>query len=498
MKRNWIRAAALTCLALAGVAACGDDVTGPLATGEPIQLSREITLGELEAVLQSGTVRLEVELLPQEPIARRVEVRLAEAQSEDEAIAGHVATVTASENGGVVSLLLDGIDITFSAETALRGPGGDELGITEFAERVQGALNDGLEPALIAWRAPPDVPQDPDLNLFLATEIRLLEESEGWLLSVNADADNVELNTSGQDGQPDGWVHLLGQAVQLRVSDGVTEIVTEEMGVDDAVEFEGHVSSVNLEAETFTFSDGTLVRITELTQILEADVDQPLLTLQQVHAALGEGLDVVAWGGGTLESKEPRILEALELRFAVAGGESDDILEFEGFVSQVDVGTSTFTLKNGTVVSITDPSVVMTTGEGELLANLEQVAAALGDGKHVLAYGAAQVAGHEPLTLIALEMRFLVTVPKVEFEGMVATADPAAGTFTLTDGTIVRVVPGVTQIKEAEGGHSLPSLQAVADALDVGDDVVAWGHGEVESEEPLRVVALAVYFVLSQ
>lgn len=492
---------AVAALALLSLWSCDSaDLTGLAGTGDPIQLSKELSLGELEQALQADVARLEIELFPQEAVARRVEVRSPEARSEDETVAGRVGAVSATETGGALTLLLGGLELTFDGETALFGPGGDDISAGSFIEQVQAALADGLEPAVIAKRPPPDAPQDAGVAFFLATEIRRLAEPEGWSIAINADGDNVEVNTAPQDGEPDGWIHVLGLTIELRISDGITEIVAEETEVDDVVEFEGHVSSVDVQAGTFTFSDGTLVRITDLTQILEADVEHPLTSLEQVQAALAEELDVVAWGGGILESEEPRVIAALELRFAVAGGEEeeDNTVEFEGHVSHVDIGASTFTLKNGTVLEITDATAVVTTGEGELLGSLEEVAGALEAGKQIVAFGAAEVSGHEPLTLVALEMRFRVVVHKEEFEGMVASVQLGEGTATLANGTTIQIAPEVTEFKQAEQGESLLSLEAVYDAIEAGGSVVAWGHGEVESEEPLRITALEVYFVLSE
>lgn len=80
-----------------------------------------------------------------------------------------------------------------------------------------------------------------------------------------------------------------------------------------------------------------------------------------------------------------------------------------------------------------------------------------------------------------------------EFESLVATVDPGANTFTLEDGTVVRVVTG-TQIEEDDDEDELGSLQEVADALAAGQPVEAEGEGIVESLDPRTVVASEVEF----
>lgn len=80
-----------------------------------------------------------------------------------------------------------------------------------------------------------------------------------------------------------------------------------------------------------------------------------------------------------------------------------------------------------------------------------------------------------------------------EFEALVASVDVGAGTFTLDDGTVVRVVSG-TRIEEGDDEDELGSLQEVADALSAGEPVEAEGEGIVESLEPRTVVASEVEF----
>ncbi len=493
--------AAALCLSLW---ACDDsNITGLGDTsGDPIQLSREITLSELEETLTSAAARLEIELFAEGLVAHRVILRPPEWLDEGERVAGRVADLTMGESGGLLTLTTQGLSVSFDAETRF-GSGEEELSFTAFVDLVQGYLAEGLEPGVEAVRAPPDLPQAAADPNFLARKIRLLQESEGPAIEINVDLDNLEINADRAEGEPDGWLNVLGVAIELRISDGVTELVTEAAGEEDAVEFEGFVESVNVDLGYFTFTDGTQVFITENTQILEADAERPLTSLEEVHAALGEGLDVVSWGGGLLVSVEPRKINALELRFAVHTGDDDggEIVEFEGLVVSVSLEDGSFTLTNGTIVRITDRTVLVEAGEGESLLSLVAVKEALESGFEVFAYGAGEVECADPLTLIALEMRFVLKSGDSnvqEFEGFVESVSmEGSGSFMLNTGTIVRMTEE-TRIKEPEAGQALFSLAAVSEALEAGQTVLAWGKGEVEGEEPLTLAAIEVFFVITE
>jgi hypothetical protein len=78
-----------------------------------------------------------------------------------------------------------------------------------------------------------------------------------------------------------------------------------------------------------------------------------------------------------------------------------------------------------------------------------------------------------------------------DFEAVVHAVNLDAGTLTVGDGAVVRIVDR-TQIVEGDG--LLPSLRAVAEALQVHQTVVAWGYGVVEGREPLRLLAVKVAF----
>ncbi|MDH3458301.1 MAG: hypothetical protein OER90_15775, partial [Gemmatimonadota bacterium] len=84
------------------------------------------------------------------------------------------------------------------------------------------------------------------------------------------------------------------------------------------------------------------------------------------------------------------------------------------------------------------------------------------------------------------------------FEGVVKSVNLDRHTFTLRNGTVIRLVRE-TEIKYEVGDeHRLGSLEEVARAVNAGLTVVSAGAGVVEGREPLRLVAIAVVFELAR
>ena len=73
----------------------------------------------------------------------------------------------------------------------------------------------------------------------------------------------------------------------------------------------------------------------------------------------------------------------------------------------------------------------------------------------------------------------------VEFEMSVVSADAAAGTLTLSNGTIVRVTAGTTVSPRGD----LLTLESTDAAVEQGRPVRAEGHGSLESVSPSVIVA---------
>ena len=167
--------------------------------------------------------------------------------------------------------------------------------------------------------------------------------------------------------------------------------------------------------------------------------------------------------------------------------------DFEGRVVSVSLDAGSFTLEGGTVVRVLDRTEIL--GEEGFLRSLAGVAEALGAEQTVVAWGLGGVEGVEPLRLAALKVAFKVrheAEPTAEeFEGVVTSVALDASSFTLGDGTVV-VISDATEVV-AGSDHSPHTLGGVAEALQAGRRVVAWGHGVFEGDEPTLQAARVVF-----
>lgn len=198
---------------------------------------------------------------------------------------------------------------------------------------------------------------------------------------------------------------------------------------------------------------------------------------------LGLSIEVNATGGVT--------------KIHVEGRDADgEEVEYEGHVESVNQGDGSFKLTNGTSVRLTDETTIKD-GEG-FLRSLGAVAEALSEGHTVVAYGEGVLEGVEPRRIVALHAAFKPreeNVPVEDFEGLVASINVDAGSITLENGVVVNT-NNETNIKDHE--EFLPSLEAAAAALAAGEEVVAWGEGMVQGEEPLTILAFHVALLIRE
>jgi hypothetical protein len=173
--------------------------------------------------------------------------------------------------------------------------------------------------------------------------------------------------------------------------------------------------------------------------------------------------------------------------------DSRDEVDFEGMVASVS--GSTFTLANGTVVTLVDDTEVDECDDSDELCTLSQVETALAMGLLVEADGEGVVTGTAPLTITASKIEFEIEddddhLPgALEFDGAVTAVDVAGRTLTLASGTVVQVA--TDQIIDPQG--DLLTLQAASDALGAGANVRAEGDaGLVDAGPPARLNALAI------
>ena len=168
------------------------DLTGLDSFGDPIQFSHEITLGELEDALASQVARVDIQLLPEGMVARRVLVK-PEGMEEAESIKDRITAINVTEGEfptGTLTLSTGDLVVGFDIESRFAMKGEDGLSFGQFVERVVAALNDGLEPPVLVERHPPDAPQAPNDAEFFAIELTLLDGLEEPEFDINVDVWN--------------------------------------------------------------------------------------------------------------------------------------------------------------------------------------------------------------------------------------------------------------------------------------------------------------------
>lgn len=515
--RNFLRYSAVVALCTILAACSNEGGGGSTGTGQT-QFSKSITFSELQDTLASGPARVEISLSSGSLKARRMaagdpdetadkmEVKGEDELTNMEEIDSPIIAINVDTQAqtGSLTLELNGLIVNFSAAGTEfkdeRGTSNAKISFDEFVSRVQAALDAGGHPPVEAKRNPPPEPQDPNDSTFFATKLELNDMADNPKIEMNVDEDNLESNP---DSSSDGSINLLGLTIGLAASSGETELEEESEDVKGEVEFEGIVQSVNLDANSFTLTNSTVVRIVEGTEIEDSSGDNDsLASLSAVADALAAGNTVKAKGEGVIEVAEPLTIDAIEVEFKVIKEEENlpqGEIEFEGKVTSVDVSGNTFTLADGTVVSMTNTTII--NPEGDLLT-LQAVSDAVAAGKDVKAEGDAT--GSTP-SLTAVDVKFEVeeeeenlppAVPAaIEFEGKVTQVDVPGNKFTLADGTSVNIM-GTTTI-DPQG--DLLTLQAVADAIAAGDDVRAEGDATVTTAgTPPTLSAIDVKFEVDE
>lgn len=477
------------------VSACIDSQgVGPEVFGDAVEFSTDIPAADLESVVGSAAARVEIELGEEGLVARMVEIKVVEAMAEPEEIHSRVASLSITDASSSITLELGDLVVGFNGETALRSSEGHELSLERFAGHINEALAAGIPVSIKASRLPADAPQAPDDAEFFASELRLQNDAAERALELNIDRDNLTRNDAPP---PDGWITVLGLAIEIRESEGLTEVKHAREDLEH-IRFEGQVTSVNLDRHEFALGDGTIVKLIDITKIKFEDGDRHRLpSLAAVAQALRAGKKVFSAGEGVVESERPLTIIAAHVVFEV----EIRVEDFAGLVTSVSLDAHTVTLENGTIVRIDDRTRIRyEDGAGHLLPSLTAVAEALAADKSVFAAGEGQVESAADGTpqILAFHVIFEVESVVEDFSGLVESVNLEAHTATLTSGVVVRIGDR-TKIRHEEGSLStLGSLAAVAEALQDGDAVFAAGYGEVESaaDGTPRILALHVVFEL--
>jgi predicted RNA-binding protein len=490
-------------LAMAGgllaLAACSD-FEAPAVLNELDTYASDINMAEFSSSVDEHAVRVDVVLYGERLVAREVAIRSGDAAADEERIHARVvgfAPSTAADRARL-TLNIDGLTVQFTPETRFVARDVDrELDYEGFIARIRAALAEGEHPAIVALRAPPDMPQAPDDGEFHAAALGLVGEGEGRVLSLNIDKDNLVRN---ETPPPDGWLAVLGLEIELRVSEGLTHIKHERPDIETK-RFEGVVQEVSLTDSTVTLRSGVIVRILDGTVFKYEEGDEHRLpSLEAVARALEADKKVVTAGEGIVRQREPLVLVAIAIVFEIA---PPPMKEFEGLVTGVDLRDSTVTLEGGTILRITAESEFRgETDRHKTLGSLEEVARAFDAGEAIIAVGVGIIKQHEPLVLEVLKVAFIVRPPPMEeFRGVVDAVDLNDSIVTLEAGTRIRVTAETEVLFEAADVHQLGSLEAVAEALDLGKTVYAAGVGEVvaaiSTADTRTIVAHKIVFWLA-
>ena len=223
-------------------------------------------------------------------------------------------------------------------------------------------------------------------------------------------------------------------------------------------EFEGFVQSINPDGNgSFALSDGETYLFNSDTQI---DSEGDLTSLEEVQAILGSVVRVKAEGNYIDNTAGAHIIRSVKFEY------EDDDLEFEDFVEEVNSESSTFTLADGTVLTINEETVF--DGEGDL-NSLEDVIWALDNEFQVEAEGDLTVGDGN--TLIVSQVKFELEEDGLEFEDDVQSFNLENSSFTLVEGGTYIINENTTFHEKTD----LASLEAVAALLTEGGEVEAEG-----------------------
>lgn len=172
---------------------------------------------------------------------------------------------------------------------------------------------------------------------------------------------------------------------------------------DQQREFEGRVTGVDPERNTFTLSNGRIIRITENTEIED---DGDFISLREVADALPGNPNIRAEGKGFIRDGV-FVAEEVEFELDDDSDAEDNEFEFEGLVSSVNLAAETFTLANGLVVQVVENTEIDDDGN---YVTLQEVADALQQGLNVEADGEGLWAEESEINstadLIAIDVEF--------------------------------------------------------------------------------------------
>jgi hypothetical protein len=469
---TWRRTAAALALVLVG--ACSDGL-GPGA--DELLQEEGLSLSEFDQQVGGTIARVDIVLRENGPVAGRVVIKTGDEVEGDERLLGMVTGIAVEGDEGVLTLAY-GVQVTFDAETDFAGLGDDVIGFEQFVGHMTEALALGREPRIKAVRRAMIPPQDPDDPGFRAALIRVTDDPVPAVLSLNVDRDNLALM---ENPPPDAILTVLGLPIEIRVSEGLTELILDRDERHE-VAFEGKVVAVReggLSLQLRHHDRTITVRVVDRTRL--AFNGEEITSLEPIARALEAGQLIVAAGEGLRRDGDEAIL-AIAIRFKTVEGDRQEV-SFGGVVRELDADAGLMVLVEGPTVKIGPDTRLKV--NGVLVESLGRIVEALEAGLTVHAFGEGVVETGSDI-VHAFFVRFEVDdgVTRVEFAGQVGSARPDAGTFTIVEGPTIKVGEGTTYAD----GSALMSLGGVAEALANGLLVYVEGWGAVVSEEP-RVIA---------
>jgi hypothetical protein len=190
------------------VSACGSDLTTPSDSGSDTPADRS-AVPVLDSILGLSSSRIEIELFPEELVAREVRV---DAGADEEKIISSVTTIEPGQ--GTITLALGGLTISYGTGTRFRTEteSQESRGVWEAA--VQNQLAAGRRPLVEARRNPPASPQAPDDPTFIAADLRLEDDADQPKVEIHVDDDNLESGSGGSAAV----LRVLGLAIQVNGS----------------------------------------------------------------------------------------------------------------------------------------------------------------------------------------------------------------------------------------------------------------------------------------
>lgn len=233
---------------------------------------------------------------------------------------------------------------------------------------------------------------------------------------------------------------------RLRLDDG--ELFDED-------EFEGRVTRVNLNEQIFTLTNGQRIKIDEHTEI----DDDGLRSLEEVSAAIDNGVRIVAEGDYFHPDEDVNLWVATEVEFETEKN------EFEDLVSSINLTENSILLFNGDRFYLDENSEIKFDDD---FLSLADVAEAVENGLPVVAEGEFIIhpeQGTRMITEIEFEFEF------EEFEKIVESVNLNEQSFTLVNGKIIVV----NERTEIDDDGDFVTLEELSEALDNGMTVEADG-----------------------